>query len=155
MNRFILGIVATTALVPASIAPASAGSVILALTRTNLTNVTDTAGTWQIETGTVAHNSAAAGQYEIERRVSTGGVEAQNTAAVRVTLFLATSKGGAPENIVLMGSHSFASGAFNGSVAAASTRYAYLRDADATAPSAGVNYNMTITWTGIFPFAIP
>ncbi len=155
MNRLIQGVVVTTALVAASIAPAFAASVLLTLTRTNLANVTDAAGTWQIETGTVARGATPAGHYEIERRASTGAVEAQNTAAVRVTMFLANSAGGAPENIVLLGSHSFTTGAFIGSVAATSTRYAFMRSADASAPTAGTSYNMTLTWTGVFPFALP
>lgn len=155
MNSLIQRMIVTTALVAASVAPAVAGGVVLTLARTNLTNVADAAGTWQYEAGTVTRGATPAGRYEIERRVTTGAVEAQNTAAVRLSMFLFTSASGAPENIIMMGAHSFNTGAFLGSVASTSTRYAFMRGADVSAPTAGTSYNMTITWTGVFPFALP
>jgi len=156
MNRFIQGMVAAGALVTASVVPALAGNVTLVLTRTNLTDVPDAAGRWQYDTGTVARGSNAAGQYEIERRVSTGGTETQNSAAERITFFLFSAADRAPETIVVEGAYSYTSGVLNGSVAAASSRYAYMRGADVTGVVSGLNIvNVTITWLGVFPFGVP
>jgi hypothetical protein len=156
MNRFILRMGAAGACIAAMTAPALAGTVTLTLTHTNLTNVTDAAGLTQYETGTVARGSTAAGQYEVTRRVSTGATEAQNTASTRITLYLAaTTIGGAPQNIIMEGSYSYNNGGFIGQVTAASSRYAFMRDADAVGAVANSGETLTITFPGVFPFAFP
>jgi hypothetical protein len=136
---------------------ASAGSVVLTLTRVTLTNVTDAAGTWQYEGGNVFKGATKIGQYAIHRRVTTGGTTSPlNTAMTTIQLFLATASGTAPQNVVLQGAHDFGVGSFRGSVSAASNKYTWIQGGDATytVPAAGTE-SLTITWNGAAQLTLP
>ena len=93
-------------------------STVYQLKRKTLNNVDDVAGRWQHEGGDVFQNQKPVGQYARHRRVTMGGTDTQNTAMLTLTLFLAKSKIGAPENITIQGSHDFSSGSEVGSVSA-------------------------------------
>src|SRR5438128_2738749 len=101
-------------------------STVYQVKRKTLNNVDDVAGRWQHEGGDLLQNQKPVGQYAIHRRVTMGGTDAQNTAMLTITLFLAKSKTGAPENITIQGSHDFNSGGEVGSVSAASAAHASL-----------------------------
>lgn len=101
-------------------------STVFQLQRKTLNNVDDVAGRWQHEGGNVLQNQKPVGQYAIHRRVTFGGTDVQNTAMLTLTIFLAKSKTGAPENITAQGSHDFHSGNEVGSVSAASAAHAAL-----------------------------
>ncbi len=136
---------------------AEAGSAVLTLNRTNLTNVNDNAGVWQYEAGTVSSGSTAVGYYSINRRVTNGGTTALNTASETINLFLSTSSSTtAPRNITIQGAHNFGSGQFVGSVSAASAQYHWVIGADvsATIPSATVT-TLTIDWLQSTTLTIP
>lgn len=140
-------------------ASALAGSLVLQLQRSNLTNVADAAGSWQHEGGTILKGAAAVGRYAITRRVTTGGTTAQNTAMTTVTLFFTTglAVGNAPENVTIQGSHGFTTGNFRGSVGAASNRYNWLQGADVTyAPTATAGLSsLVLIWTGANQLTLP
>jgi hypothetical protein len=130
---------------------ASAASTTLTLTRTALTNVSDTAGLTQYEAGTVAKSGGAQiGYYNVTRRVTTGFSDSLNTAAATITLVLAPSSGASLENITLQGSHSFSSGAFLGSVSAASKAYHFTIDGFASGSSS--SGQLQLQWKGATPF---
>lgn len=138
-----------------------AGSVALTLVRSTLKNVTDTAGTWQHEWGTMTKGTTTVGQYAIYRRVTTGGTggtTTQNTAMVTMELFFsvpAPAAGYPPQNITLQGAHSYSSGRFAGSVSAASNRYNWIQGADATSYMSGSNSILTIIWEGANQLTLP
>ncbi len=98
------------------------------LKRKSLNNVDDVAGRWQHEGGDVFFKEKPVGHYASYKRVTFGGTDAQNTAMLTLTIFLAASKTGAPENITAQGSHDFNSGNEVGSVSAASSGKAALID---------------------------
>ncbi len=136
---------------------ALAGSAILTLKRTTLTNVNDSAGLYQYESGSVsASPGVVVGSYQTTRRGTNGGGTQFNAAATQVTLFFKVASGtGAPQNIVLEGAHVFSSGGFTGSVSAASPRYRLLRGGDATYTVPSLNTTMLrLYWDGanvVFP----
>lgn len=137
--------------------PAFAGSATLTLSRVNLTNVNDSAGTWQHDAGDVLRSGVKVGQYALTRRVTTGGTGSPlNTAMTTITLFLATASGTAPQNITMQGAHDFTAGNFRGSVSAASNRYSWIQGGDAvySAPAAGT-LTLTIAWTGAAQLTLP
>ena len=130
---------------------AQAGSTVLTLSRTSLTNVNDAAGTWQYEGGKIQSGSTLVGYYSIDRRITTAGTSTLNTAAETITLFLATTNSGTPpRNITIQGAHSFTSGGFIGSVSAASGQYHWVIGADVSATSSTVAgtpvTTLTIGW---------
>ena len=89
-----------------------------------LNGVTDIAGVWQVEGGTVFNNKKKhVANYSSVKRVSCG-TEPQNTAMLWITLFYLGARKQPPENITLHGAHDFDSGSEIGSVSAASTAYA-------------------------------
>ena len=136
---------------------ANAGSVVLTLTRTTLNNVPDAAGLWQHEGGNIFKGAVKVGQYATVRRVTNGGTTAPlNTAATTITLFFALAAGTAPQNVTLQGAHDFGPGNFQGSVSGASTRYAWIRGADASysSPAAGTE-TLVISWTGAAQLTLP
>jgi hypothetical protein len=96
------------------------------LKRASLNNVDDVAGRWQHEGGEVLLKGKSVGYYASYKRVTWGGTDKQNTAMLTLTIFLAKSKTGAPENITLQGSHDFNTGNEIGSVSAASATNAPL-----------------------------
>lgn len=97
------------------------------LVRHVLNNVDDIAGRWQHEGGEVFQKNKKLGYYASTKRVTFGATDAQNTAMLTLTLFLAKSKTGAVENITVQGSHDFNTGNEIGSVSAASAAHAALR----------------------------
>jgi len=142
-------------------AQAFAGAVALTLVRTvSLVNVPDGAGLWQHEAGTIQKGLATVGQYALHRRVTNGGASGgtttQNTAMVTVTLFFSNT-GVPPQNVTLEGAHAFSSGRFAGSVSAASNRYSWVHDGDATIiPTATIGTStLTISWTGANQLTLP
>lgn len=136
---------------------ASAGSAVLTLTRTSLTNVPDAAGLWQHQGGDIFKGGVKVGQYALHRRVTTGGTTAPlNTAMTTLTLFFATASGSAPQNITLQGAHDFGPGNFRGSVSGASNRFSWIQGGDATYASlAGGNLSLVISWNGASQLALP
>lgn len=133
---------------------AHAGSVTFTLQRTTLTNVNDAAGTWQHEGGTVWKGSTQIGYYAAYRRITTGGTTAQNTAMWTCEIFFSGVL--PPENIVIQGSHYFSTGAFRGSVSAASMRYAWLRDtSNYVSGTAGTTTTLYIYWNGSTSLTLP
>jgi hypothetical protein len=93
----------------------------LALKRTSLTNVDDSAGRWQFEGGKVFQGNKQVANYASIKRVVVGGTDDQNTATASMTIFFLGKK--PPENITLQGSHDFNSGNETGSVSAASAQF--------------------------------
>ncbi len=91
------------------------------LRRASLNNVSDVAGLWQHEGGTVFEAGKQVGFYASYKRVTNGGTTAENTAMLTLTIFFNKLLGTtAPENITLQGSHDFNTGNEVGSVSAAS-----------------------------------
>lgn len=136
---------------------ASAGSAVLTLTRTALTNVPDAAGLWQHQAGDIFKGGVKVGQYALHRRVTTGGTTAPlNTAMTTLTLFFATAAGSAPQNITLQGAHDFGPGNFRGSVSGASNRFSWIQGGDATYASlAGGSLSLAISWNGASQLTLP
>ena len=128
---------------------AYAGSVSLTLNRLTLINVADAAGVLQHEGGTVFKGTMQIGNYAISRRVTTGGTNAQNTAALTVTIFFLGAT--PPDSITLQGTHSFSTGGVAGSVSAASSKYDWIR----SATFAGDTKTLTITWLGSDSLTLP
>jgi len=128
---------------------AYAGSVSLTLNRLTLINVADAAGVLQHEGGTVFKGTMQIGNYAISRRVTTGGTNAQNTAALTVTIFFLGAT--PPDSITLQGTHSFSTGGVAGSVSAASSKYDWIR----SATFAGDTKTLTITWLGSDLLTLP
>jgi hypothetical protein len=135
------------AALPAS--AAFAGTATLQLTRTALTNVTDTAGLYQYETGTVSTATGAlAGYYNVTRRVTSGGAAAAlNAASETINVILATTTPGPFNNLTLEGTHDFSSGAFAGSVSAAASKYSFAIAGTAKAVSGTVT-TLVVTFKG-------
>jgi hypothetical protein len=137
----------------------TAGSVALLLTRSTLTNVTDAAGGWQHEGGTVFSGATQIGYYALHRRTTTGGTNTLNTAMETLTLFLNTAQvqGNAPRNITIEGAHDFSSGRFRGSVSAASAQYNWIQDANVLgAPSTAIGDTiLTIDWLQSTTLTLP
>ena len=136
---------------------AHAGSAVLTLTRTSLTNVNDAAGLWQHQSGDIIKGGVKVGQYALHRRVTTGGTTAPlNTAMTTITLFFATASGSAPQNITLQGAHDFGPGNFRGSVSGASNRFTFTQGGDATYASlAGGSLSLSISWNGSSQLTLP
>jgi len=141
---------------------ANAGSVVLTLTRTALTNVDDAAGRWQHQSGNIMKGAVKVGQYALHRRVTTGigggGTGAPlNTAMTTITLFFAAAGGSAPQNVTLQGAHDFTAGNFRGSVSGASNRFTWIQGGDATyAPAAAAGAStLVISWTGAAQLTLP
>jgi hypothetical protein len=141
---------ALTVILPVLIASgAYAGSVSLTLNRIAISNVVDAAGLWQHEGGTVFKGTLQIGNYAISRRVTTGGTNAQTTAALTATIFFLGAT--PPDNITLQGAHSFSTGGVAGSVSAASSKYNWIR----SATFAGDTKTLTITWLGWNSLTLP
>jgi hypothetical protein len=140
----VLGLLAT---LPTS--AAFAGTATLELTRTVLSNVTDTAGLYQYETGTVSTSTGApVGYYNVTRRVISGGAaSALNAANETMNVILATTTPGPFNNLTLEGTHDFTSGAFAGSVSAAAAKYSFAITGTATAQSGTVT-TLVVTFKG-------
>ncbi len=137
---------------------ALAGTVTLTLTRVStLTNVTDTAGTTQHEAGTISKGANVVGEYFIQRRVESLANPAFNTGAEHITLFFPVKQRAnlAPENITIDGAHDFSSGAFKGSVSAASGWYSWIQNADAVyAAGTGIE-TLTLNWNAANGLTLP
>ena len=140
MRTFLFA--AALALVPAS---AFAGTATLTLTRGSLNNVSDVAGIWQIEGGTVSNGRVQIGDYACTRRtvsIGAGGTSPQNTAMLTCTLFLSGAR--PPENVTFQGAHDFNGGGYIGSVSAASGAYSFLRGGTISGNSGAGT--VTLTW---------
>lgn len=136
----------------AGAASAATTTTTLTLTRTALTNVSDSAGLTQYEAGTVAKSTGASlGYYNVTRRVTTGFSGPLNVGTSTITMVLAASNSAPLENVTLEGSHNYSSGAFLGSVSAASTKYHFTVGGFASAVS-GSTTTVTLTWKGTTPF---
>ena len=151
--------IAVAAALLMSVSAASAATVTFTLNRTfGPTNVGDAAGSTQYEAGTVTKAAAVVGNYFITRRVTSVPSQLFNTGSTTVTLFFAPKAGttGAPENLTMEGAHDFSSGAFKGSVSAASGPFSFARGGDAnyTMPSSGV-MTLVIEFAGSRPLTIP
>ncbi len=138
---------------------AFAGSRNLTLQRATLSNSPDAdgGGLWQYEGGTLlTPNGATAGNYILNRRVTTSGTLPLNTAAETITLFFTPKVAGdVPEVVTLQGAHSFNTGEFVGSVSAASNRYTWIIGADASAQISGGATTLTMIWNGSKHLTIP
>jgi hypothetical protein len=136
---------------------ANAGSVVLTLTRTSLTNVSDAAGLWQHQGGDIMKGAVKVGQYALHRRVTSGGTTSPlNTAMTTITLFFSTASGSAPQNVTIQGAHDFGPGNFRGSVSGASNRFTWIQGGDATYSSAtGGALNLVISWNGASQLTLP
>jgi hypothetical protein len=102
-------------------------SVTVSTSMNTLTNVTDAAGLWQFEGGTISLDGQVVANYATSRRVVIGGTISQNTAMLTMTIMVIGSD--PPECLTLQGTHSYNSGVYIGSVSAASAAFAYLRGA--------------------------
>jgi hypothetical protein len=140
---------------------ALAGTKNLTLERSTLSNDADAdgGGLWQYEGGTMlAANGTTAGTYIVNRRVTSSGTSAFNTALETMTLFFTPAiSGGLPEVVVVQGAYSYNSGAFAGSVSSASNKYTWIISADASAAVVGGTSNTTLTlsWNGSKHLTIP
>jgi hypothetical protein len=143
------GLVASAFLWPAH---AFAGQANLVLVRSTLSNDVDAdnGGLWQYEGGTIQNKAGTAiGTYILQRRVTTSGTQTYNTAGETISLFFAPgTSGGLPPVITAEGAYSYNSGAFGGSVSAASNKYHWIIGADATGSvGASPTTNLALTWT--------
>jgi hypothetical protein len=107
---------------------AAANGLTFVLVRSSLSNDSDAdgGGLWQYEGGVVqnAAGTANIGHYIVNRRVTTSGTSADNTASETITLFFPSATPGAvPNNITLQGAYSYNTGQVTGSVSAVSSRY--------------------------------
>ena len=122
---------------------AFAGSATLYLVRSTLSNDADAdgGGLWQYEGGSVQDKTGAAvGTYILQRRVTTSGTSAYNTAGESISLFFAPASSGAlPPGITLEGDYSYNSGAVSGSVSAADSKYHWIIGADAAGSLSNTN----------------
>lgn len=137
---------------------AFAGSVVLELRRSTLTNVTDAAGVTQHEAGTIRKGTEVVGNYFLARRVDTLTGALFNTGATHITLFFDPQPNGtspAPDNVTLDGAHDFTSGGFKGSVSAASNPYGWIKNADASYSIANGVDTLQIKWTGSPQLTLP
>jgi hypothetical protein len=98
-------------------------ALVLKFARKALTNVTDPAGLWQYEAGSVTEDNKHVANYSSIKRVTFQGTDqdGQNTASVSITIFFIGSH--PPESITLAGAHDFSSGNETGSVSAASSTH--------------------------------
>ena len=128
-KRFIAGVFSIVAISMLSLAwpsESNAQALTLKLARLSLDNVDDGAGRWQHAGGTVTCSDGThIANYAAHRRVTSSGTSLQNTAMLTMTLFFLGEK--PPQNITLQGSHDFNSGAYIGSVSAASSNFAQVR----------------------------
>jgi hypothetical protein len=141
-------------------ANAFAGSATLSLVRSTLSNDTDAdnGGLWQYEGGSIQNAAGSAvGTYILQRRVTTSGTSAYNTAGETITLFFTpATSGGLPPVITIEGAYSYNSGLMGGSVAAASTKYHWTIGYDANASVSGTAATkLVITWVGTETLHIP
>ena len=157
-NPLVVAFLAAVSLFSAS---AFAGSATLSLVRSTLSNDTDAdnGGLWQYEGGSLQNAAGSAvGTYIIQRRVTSSGTSAYNTAGETITLFFApATSGGLPPVITIEGAYSYNSGSFGGSVAAASTKYHWTIgfDANASIGSGPAMNKLVITWLGTDTLHIP
>jgi hypothetical protein len=110
------------------ISAAHASGLTMLLVRSTLSNDSDAdgGGLWQYEGGVVqnAAGTTNIGHYILNRRVTTSGTSADNTASETITLFFSSATPGAvPNNITLEGAYSYNTGQVIGSVSAVSSRY--------------------------------
>jgi len=162
-NQIKKSLIAIALLLPFLLSTESlAGSASLTLKQTNLTNVTDPAGTWQHEAGQVLNGSTLVGYYIAYRRVTTGGTTVLNTATETLTVFLDTAHvtNSAPRNITIEGAHDFTSGNFQGSVSAASSQYSWIKGANAivnygTTTATAKTGDLTINWLEADTLTLP
>jgi len=141
-------------------ANAFAGSATLSLVRSTLSNDTDAdnGGRWQYEGGSIQIAGGAVGTYIIQRRITSSGTSAYNTAGETITLFFTpATSGGLPPVITIEGAYSYNSGLVDGSVAAASTKYHWTigDDANASVVSGTATTKLVITWLGTDTLHIP
>ena len=136
---------------------ASAGPITLTLHRTSLINVSDTAGTWQHEVGTIARGTTTVGEYFLVRRVETRSSPMFNAGMTTISLmFPSKTRNAPPENVTIQGSHSFDDGSFKGSVSATSSYYGWVRGADADYTNGGTALEtLVIEWTGSDQLRVP
>ena len=121
IHRVVLMVVG---LLLACTSASQAAPVTLTLTTTSsLTNVSDGAGIFQFDGGTVLFGSDVVGHFaRMKRVVLGGGTDTQNTAMLTITIFFLGSD--PPETVTLQGSHSFNNGQERGSISAASNAFA-------------------------------
>jgi hypothetical protein len=149
-TMLIVGLVATAFVWPLK---ASAGTATLSLVRSTLSNDADAdgGGLWQYEGGTIQVAGTAVGTYILQRRNTTSGTSAYNTAGETITLFFApASSGGLPNGITIEGDYSYNSGVMSGSVAASGTKYHWIIGADAAGSisSGTATTKLVLTWVG-------
>jgi hypothetical protein len=138
---------------------AVAGSATVYLQRASLDNDTDTAGIWQYEGGTLLSTSGASiGTYIVTRRVTTSGTSTYNTASETISLFLPpVVANSVPSVITIEGAHSYNTGAFAGSVSAASNKYTWIAGADVsgTVATTATQTKLVIIWNGSNALHVP
>jgi hypothetical protein len=117
----------------------AASATIVLDDTTGLTNVDDTAGTWQVNGGTVSLDGTAIGYFQKVKRGVTGATPL-NVASITITIFL--TGGDPPQNLTIQGAHSFNNGETTGSVSAASSALNFLVGARVSGTSSVV----TIEW---------
>ncbi len=121
-----LGVLAISALSLLCSNQCQAQALTLTLVQASLDNVDDSPGRWQHEGGQVfCSNGTHIANYAAHRRVTFSGTSAQNTAMLTLTLFFLGEL--PPQNITLQGAHDFSSGAYIGSVSAASAQFTKVR----------------------------
>jgi len=139
-SRLITVVLLLLVVVPA----AQAGTSILTLKQSSLTNVPDAAGLWQYEAGTILRNNAKVGVYGATRRVMPFLTSNGNVSMYTLTLFF--SGANPNRNVTLQGAWNFNPGGAIGGVSAASAPYQFLQhDGTFTVNSSSV---LTINWTG-------
>ncbi len=125
---FALAILLGIASVVYADSASEAQPLTLTLERLSLDNIDDLSGRWQHEGGRVLCSEGTyIADYAAYRRVTFSGTSPQNTAMLTMTLFFIGEL--PPQNITLQGSHDFNSGIYIGSVSAASSDFAKVRDA--------------------------
>jgi hypothetical protein len=100
-------------------------SMDLVLQRVSLENVDDAAGGWQFEGGRVLDDGGnQLGHFTSHKRIVANSGARVNAAMLTMTIFIDGPT--PPENLTVQGAHSFDNGGENGSVSAASARFAQL-----------------------------
>jgi hypothetical protein len=155
-TMLVVGLSAIALLLPLK---AFAGSATLYLVRSTLSNDSDAdnGGLWQYEGGSVQDASGTAvGTYILQRRVTTSGTSAYNTAGETISLFFAPSSSGAlPPGMTIEGDYSYNSGAVSGSVSAASNKYHWIIAADVAGSLSNSTTKLVLTWVASNTLHVP
>ena len=139
VNRTLVIFLAVSVLLVCATASYAAPITLILTTTTALTNVTDGAGLWQFDGGTVSL-SGVIGNFARVKRTVTGATSPQNTAMLTITIFFLGSD--PPESVTLQGTHSFTNGQERGSISGTSRALEGAEGTTFQGPSTALTFNV-------------